>query len=968
MPIHGSIEEAGLPDVLQLLALGRKSGCLSVVDGELRGEVYLDVGRISFASVANRDRLGEMLVKSGRITREQLSRATAEQQGRSSNRPLGKILLASGYVDRAALEQAVRRQVEDAVYVLFTWKQGTFTFASDQKPARGALLVSLDAESLLLEGARRVDEWSLIQKKIPSFDLVYQRTAVRPGGKGSDDLTDDQRAILPLLDGTQDVAAIADATGMDEFDVGKALYGLIVAGLARLVERRTRVRHLDYRELLAYVVREAEFADAERRKLVARHIVDCPSCSERLRTIHVRRTAGHEAITEPVPAVTAAAAAAAATAAPAAPAAAAAAAAIAARTAGAPATRTAAPTAAPAPPAARERPPAAYAAAPVKAPSPPDEQSERRALERRTARDRRRQERRAARDRRSADRRAGLDRRRTVNAEWTRPERERRQHPRRASDRGASRGRDRRSGESDRRADTPVMAAPDVALHSPAGRATIPRMPAVERRGAPPPAPHPESSLPAVASAAPAEPATTTPSPAPHQSPPVPEPGRPSKELVWLMSPQESQEFHRASWAQSRAADTPAPPAARITAATAPMHQVEPIRRSPVVTRAAATQGETSTKRRFAIAAAITGVALVGYAAVQLGRSGARSGPAQEVQAAAPAGGAQALEPPPRPAQGTAPSAAAPAPPQTPLSAQQRPGPAAPARVAEQRVATNPPPTVDQPSAQRATPTSAPVPSQPNPALAAPAAQPPPPPPAPTVGIVRGAVRDAGGRPIPGARVAVRGTTLGATTDGAGAFEIRDVPNGAVVLQASADRFVAGTAEVQARAGLAVSADLTLAPVPVVAATPPPALPPAAAPAAAPTPTVAAAEPDRDLAAGGWAPVDRAEAATILGGGIGAIQGLSIESIARSTAGTRPRVRLTQLTPSGERITLTQTRSGAAVRAGPAVVTAIRVMAPSEAYPFSTGTVSLGNILITAKSSIAADALRAHLERLGEIQ
>jgi len=950
VPIHGSIEEAGLPDVLQLLALGRKSGCLSVVDGEQRGDVYLDVGRISFASVANRDRLGETLVKSGRITREQLSRATAEQQGRSSNRPLGKILLASGYLDRAALEQAVRRQVEDAVYVLFTWKQGTFTFASDQKPARGALLVSLDAESLLLEGARRVDEWSLIQKKIPSFDLVYQRTAVRPGGKSSDDLTDDQRAIMPLLDGTQDVAAIADATGMDEFDVGKALYGLIVAGLARLVERRTRVRHLDYRELLAYVVREAEFADAERRKLVARHIVDCPSCSERLRTIHVRRTAGHDAVTEPVPAVSATAAAAAATAASTAPAAAAAAAAIAARAIGAPATRAAAPTTAPAPRTAPERPPAAYAVAPLKAPEPPDEQSERRALERRTARDRRQRERRAARDRRSADRRAGLDRRRTVNAEWTRPERERRLHPRRASDRGATRGRDRRSGETDRRAGAPVMAAPDVALHSPAGRATIPRMPAVGRREPREPAAHPEPPIRAAASAVPAEPPAATPTQAPQQSPPEHGPGRPSKELVWLMSPQESQEFHRASWAQLRAADPPASPAAaaRITAATSPVHQVEPIRRSPVATRGGEPRNETSKKLRFGIAAAIAGVVLVGYAVVQIGGSGAQSGgAAQEVPAEAPAGGAQASEPP-----------------RTPLSAQERPGSAGPARVAEPRVAASPPPTVSQPSAPRATPTSAPVPSQPNPASPAPAAAPPPQP-APTVGIVRGAVRDVGGRPIPGARVAVRGTTLGATTDGAGAFEIRDVPNGAVVLQASADRFVAGTAEVQSRAGSAVSADLTLTPVPVVAAAPPPA-PPAAAPAAAPTPT--AVEPDRDLAAGGWAPVDRAEAATILGGGIGAIQGLSIESIARSTAGTRPRVRITQLTPSGERITLTETRSGAAVRAGPAVVTAIRVMPPSEAYPFSTGTVSLGNILITAKSSIAADALRAHLERLGEIQ
>lgn len=106
----------------------------------------------------------------------------------------------------------------------------------------------------------------------------------------------------------------------------------------------------------------------------------------------------------------------------------------------------------------------------------------------------------------------------------------------------------------------------------------------------------------------------------------------------------------------------------------------------------------------------------------------------------------------------------------------------------------------------------------------------------------------------------------------------------------------------------------------------------------------------------------------MMGGAFGAIQGLTIEGVARSTAGSRPRVRVTQLTAEGERIVLTETRAGAAVRSGPATVTALRVMPPSEAYPFSTGTVSFGGILITAKATIPAEALRAHLERLAEVQ
>jgi len=111
VPIQGSIEEAGLPDVLQLLALGRKTGCLGLVDGASEGQIYLDLGRISYATVANRlDRLGEMLVKNGRLTQPQLDAAVAEQR-RSSKRQLGRILVDSGRIERGELERFIRMQV-----------------------------------------------------------------------------------------------------------------------------------------------------------------------------------------------------------------------------------------------------------------------------------------------------------------------------------------------------------------------------------------------------------------------------------------------------------------------------------------------------------------------------------------------------------------------------------------------------------------------------------------------------------------------------------------------------------------------------------------------------------------------------------------------------------------------------------------------------------------------------------------
>jgi hypothetical protein len=951
VPIQGNIEEAGLPDVLQLLSLGRKSGCLTLVDGESQGQIYLDVGRVSYATVANRlDRLGDMLVKSGRITQQQLN-AAVEEQGRTNKRQIGRILVDSGKIDRAELERFIRLQVENAVYYLFTFKQGTFSFASDRLPPHQPLLVSLDAESLLLEGARRVDEWSLIEKKIPSFDLVFRSTR-ETLGSSAESLSEEQKVILPLLDGVRDVAGIIDVTALSEFEVGKALYGLLTAGFIQLVERRAQIRHLDYRDLLAYVVREAEFTDPQRRKEAARHIVDCPTCAEHLRSIHVRRSTGSGMVSVESPEKVVAAA---------------------------PAPKSTVsglPTRKPKP--AEPQPSPAPHAPPAQQPQPVPLRVvtetpsfvERRATARRTGR-----------DRRAFDRRTGIDRRQAVGLSPMQPGLERRKGPRRDDDRRVSPARERRSGEAGQRQGTAASAGVPVVS---AIRATEP-----EQHPRPQPmaedeidamvaadlstmeviaeAPQPTGSVAAPEpAAAAAPPAAEAPSPRGQPAAPASPGAEPGvADLAWLVTPGESLEMIRASQTQLRAMAAAKPPQAkpgappagkpvldrRSTAASPSaaagrgsrkeaggLERFRGESKEPRATDAAKGSNQTAARQAFplrslAVAAVIACVAMLGYLAGRLGgpERGERTGESSEANTLAP----------------------------TAAQAQSRMG----ARTGDSRVsgrAAEAPaiPVVTRPTATPAArPVSEPRAGRPVRARgAAPVAartEAPKPAPAPTAGVIRGMVRDAAGGVVAGARVSVRGTALSAVADPTGAFEIRDVPDGQVALQASADGYVAGSAQARATAGATVSADLTLSRVP---------------PAAPAAPAVSASEQDRELAAGGWLPVDRAGATELLGGTLGAIQGLTIESITSSAAGSRPRVRVAQLTPSGERIVLTETRAGAAVRggSGPAVVTALRVMPASEAYPWCTGTASLGNILVTAKTKLSADALRPLLQKLGE--
>ncbi|HYW49617.1 MAG TPA: DUF4388 domain-containing protein [Gemmatimonadaceae bacterium] len=229
MAIRGSLKEASFPDVLQLLALGQKTGCLSIVDGTNFGSVFFQHGKIAFAAIVNRrDRLGDSLVKRGLITRDSLEEALREQVRNPAKR-VGELLIELGFVAREVVERELRLLIEDAVFSLFTWTQGIWTFEPDVHPDGRELLTPINPESLLMEGARRVDEWALVERRFPSFDVVFELDLVRVAEVAP--LPTELAEIAQLLDGRRSIRAIIECSGHGEFTVGKALYELSSLGV-----------------------------------------------------------------------------------------------------------------------------------------------------------------------------------------------------------------------------------------------------------------------------------------------------------------------------------------------------------------------------------------------------------------------------------------------------------------------------------------------------------------------------------------------------------------------------------------------------------------------------------------------------------------------------------------------------------------------------------------------------------------
>ena len=241
MTLRGSLEEASLADVLQLLSLGRKTGLLTMESGGQEAQVFFDGGRIAYATIDDRAaRIGEILFKTGQITLEQREQAV-RLQSKEPSKKVGQVLVEIGAIDQSDLEKYIRLQIEQTVYTLFNWQKGEFYFERGVTPDDQDVLVSMEPEGLLLEGARRTDEWGVIEKKIPSLNIVFSVDRDRLKSAGLK-LSENQRRLIPLLDGTRDIRTLVEETGLVEFEVGKSVYGLITAGLAWSVGRTSGQR------------------------------------------------------------------------------------------------------------------------------------------------------------------------------------------------------------------------------------------------------------------------------------------------------------------------------------------------------------------------------------------------------------------------------------------------------------------------------------------------------------------------------------------------------------------------------------------------------------------------------------------------------------------------------------------------------------------------------------------------------
>lgn len=239
MGLEGTLKVFSLTDIFQMLGLQRKTGVLIVEGEDDTVTISFLGGKVVAAESAERrleNRLGNLLIRAGYVTQEQLDGILATQK--ETQQRMGFLLVRERLVDPQELHQALRLQIARIVYSAFRWPDGRFRFSQEGMVDYDAdHMAPVSTETILMEAAQMVDEWPLFEKKVGSLETVYRRAPgvetlnLTVGEKnppeGTLSVTKSEAETWRWIDGKRSVGDIMERAFLSDFEVLKGTADLI---------------------------------------------------------------------------------------------------------------------------------------------------------------------------------------------------------------------------------------------------------------------------------------------------------------------------------------------------------------------------------------------------------------------------------------------------------------------------------------------------------------------------------------------------------------------------------------------------------------------------------------------------------------------------------------------------------------------------------------------------------------------
>lgn len=236
MALKGNLRDFSTTQLLNLINLARKTGTLTIQEhdgsqADTTARMSFKEGKLIHAHMGDDSHnLAKILETTGKLTAEQARVIQAKAKG-TNNKQLGYLLIQAGLVTQQDITQSVRHYILEVVYKLFTWTEGLFRFNANELPAEHQITISIDLESVIMEGSRRLKEWEVLQEYLPDLDVTLKFTE-RPDARLQNiNLTVEEWRVVSFVNPRNSIKQIAKANNLSDFEIRRIVYGMLQAGL-----------------------------------------------------------------------------------------------------------------------------------------------------------------------------------------------------------------------------------------------------------------------------------------------------------------------------------------------------------------------------------------------------------------------------------------------------------------------------------------------------------------------------------------------------------------------------------------------------------------------------------------------------------------------------------------------------------------------------------------------------------------
>ncbi len=251
MGLSGNLKTVSFSDILQLLNMGDRTGTFKISKGDVEKKIFFKNGKIIHALSSKReDLLENVLLKKKKLSRRDLQKAKELQE--ETGKSLASTLVYLNMVPKDEIANFIKLQIQEIIFDVFSWEEGDFEFMENDLPNTDHIISALNVMNLLMEGTRRIDEWTEIQKNLPPDNTILSTNAEQFAKQNELKMTPEEGQVLSLIDGERSIEEIKEKNADGELATSRAIYGLLTTGLVRESGRKElkRVKRAEREEIL----------------------------------------------------------------------------------------------------------------------------------------------------------------------------------------------------------------------------------------------------------------------------------------------------------------------------------------------------------------------------------------------------------------------------------------------------------------------------------------------------------------------------------------------------------------------------------------------------------------------------------------------------------------------------------------------------------------------------------------------